>query len=1009
MLVRLTLLVILFGAVLCPPSLAQFRVSESQLAFVETELKQASQELAKKLAAIGYEDPGADQGWRVSQVAWEQMDSPLGSPPSDIQEMMRSGKDGITDARAQMISQRFWNRRFVDAYRATNQDKPKTQQLVIEFLKKVSVDYSESGYATNPGWLDNTTDKLCRQCLKAGGCEHPIFQTMSLHLGSWEAKRQTAGIRKKLPKIIARLESEKHSPMLSMLARAAQWEGFGPSNIVNGREVDPEGADELAKAYNQSVLAMLRDESRCPHNIESLTFVLNLATRTTRPNRHNMALYQLLSESDLHEGFKQAALQRVSASLSQSRKLETKVRSEHLANAVKHGQSATELLPLSLEVIMKLISNSYAKLDPEIPNRLLEVAKQRAPGRYSLYRHYFFCLGQMDQRETRIKLLLELLRSEDYSAGIPWIGISFFNGDLSNFEFKPGTIRDGKEVFDAVEALLDKAPKHGKSPKWCKFQRQHLTHVMMQLKNFEGALRVSKSLEGDFGGYKYKGRPVTRARIAKLCNPFARQVDESIEGGTLEIAKIPDTIQKLIETRMDLGTIEGEYIDELLDLLGSIEKFESGEWAELTPKTVYLSNWTTNGKWKATQNGVETSAKVPNTVAILGWRWKVKSEYILEADIEITKNRKDVKWGSSAGFGISNGRFINIPAVDVVINPFELTGEINAHRDKKFKAKNKLNEKGFNRVRMRVWKDYFEFTINGKIAGRYVIPSVFPGHVIIQKRHGAVRCNFKNVRVRKLESPSPTGQRVDDVAYWLKRLRIENESKDIERALATAKSKRAKRAKEDTPEGKATVDTTVDATAKDAQASQAPVKVKDGLVARWTFDQDLTESVSKKGIESELPTRILEGKVGSGLQLSGRNTSNKIVAQREGPIDLDGPFTVCFWARWQNEDGVFFSQVAESAGWNGLIVDMTSRDLDVTLQRSGLSFHASPKKRLPVGSWQHITIAYDGSTSAEGIEIFIGGKQRPGTSANRLVSDTVAFGLQSAQRAPKIRHRRGDR
>ena len=847
----------------------------------------------------------------------------------------------------------------MDSYRLNQQDKRKTQKLVVKFLSSAAENFADEGR------LDNLTDRLGRECLKAG-CKHPVFRAISHHVNSWEFKRRNAKAREDLPKTIDQLKARKAPPILVMLAQTAQCDIFRSKNIVNRRELDTERADEFENDYNESILAMLAEESKCPENVESLRQAFtSMIVSDFRSIRHLDALFELISKSDLHEGFKQAALQRISYKLARSRKVK-KVEDceEYLKSAVKHGEKAVKQLLLSDSVVQYLGDSTGSRLEPEACMKWYEIGTQRAPGRYSMYRSYLIAVAALQGHEKQADFVIELLNSENFETGIPWIGIRLINERIgSRFSGDGKGADNNKKVLLAFEALLKKAPEQGKSPAWCKKQEQFLCHTMLQAEFFDDALRVAKDFNGDFGNYEYKGQKLTLARIAELANPLVREAQEAIEAGTFDVAKIEETLDELALARMDFGPNESTYIDELQDLLESVEAFESGKWANLTPETVHLSNWQgyQSSKWQPTENGISIRTNNSSIQSQLGWRWKVDSEYILEADIEITRLKNvSKKSGAFAGFGISNGKHINVLAVEVLINPLKSTAVMNAFRKKRFDVKRMLTPDGINRVRMRVWKDYFEFTINGKLAGQYLLPSAIPGHVILKHGGGAAEATFRNVRVKKLTSPSPTFERIDDVSYWSKRLRSEPDSKDIQLALETAKAKQEDGDDQQDPD-------------VETSSERTPLKVGEGLVALWTFDQDLSESVSKGETQSALPTKLVSGKLGSGLLLSEGGSSNLIVADGEGPTDLDGPFTVSFWARCETENGVLISQSSKSAH---LMVKLFDGNLKIEHHRPRLHLSCRLPRDLPLNTWQHITITYDGSPDAKGIEVFLDGKKR---------------------------------
>ena len=170
----------------------------------------------------------------------------------------------------------------------------------------------------------------------------------------------------------------------------------------------------------------------------------------------------------------------------------------------------------------------------------------------------------------------------------------------------------------------------------------------------------------------------------------------------------------------------------------------------------------------------------------------------------------------------------------------------------------------------------------------------------------------------------------------------------------------------------------------EAELTRPPIKVDEGLVALWTFDKDLSESVSKNESHSALPTKLVDGKLNKGLLLSDLNTSNEIVADGEGPVDLNGPFTLSFWARWENEDGVLIAQAGKRAR---LMIKLFDGHLEIKHDRPALTMRCNVRRDLPLKTWRHITITYDGSPNANGLEVFLDGKKRDDAYHNGLLPE----------------------
>jgi hypothetical protein len=127
------------------------------------------------------------------------------------------------------------------------------------------------------------------------------------------------------------------------------------------------------------------------------------------------------------------------------------------------------------------------------------------------------------------------------------------------------------------------------------------------------------------------------------------------------------------------------------------------------------------------------------------------------------------------------------------------------------------------------------------------------------------------------------------------------------------------------------------------------------------------------------PNQVVPGKNGNALKLTGDDAVGTMV----GNFTRYQPFSVSLWMNTpdRKERAVIFHR---SRAWT----DAASRGYQLLLEDGKLSaslIHFWPGNAIrvramsavAVGEWQHVTITYDGSSSAGGLQIFVNGKQIP--------------------------------
>jgi hypothetical protein len=155
-----------------------------------------------------------------------------------------------------------------------------------------------------------------------------------------------------------------------------------------------------------------------------------------------------------------------------------------------------------------------------------------------------------------------------------------------------------------------------------------------------------------------------------------------------------------------------------------------------------------------------------------------------------------------------------------------------------------------------------------------------------------------------------------------------------------------------------------------------------GLVAAYSFDElkdnKVSNSVDPKtpGNASEGPN-LVPGKIGQAAELNGENG---FTFPGVGHFSRTDPFTLSLWLKTAN-----YAPRANVLHHSQAPVDAGSRGYELLLENGKVAFglhHMWPgnsikvvtKTAIPIDTWAHVTVTYDGSSKADGIRIYIDGE-----------------------------------
>jgi hypothetical protein len=168
-------------------------------------------------------------------------------------------------------------------------------------------------------------------------------------------------------------------------------------------------------------------------------------------------------------------------------------------------------------------------------------------------------------------------------------------------------------------------------------------------------------------------------------------------------------------------------------------------------------------------------------------------------------------------------------------------------------------------------------------------------------------------------------------------------------------------------------------------AGSLPEATREGLIAHWDFDDNLSDSSG-----GYRHARLLNGEISYGTGQSGKaagfNTFTRVSLGRIERFNPYGPFTVALWVRpggWK--DSTILYQWPEKGKRPPFLLYLDDSVVLPELQKGShlgirIGAHSEnaivveTEERLPRNRWHHLTLTYDGSGKAEGLRLFVGGE-----------------------------------
>ena len=181
----------------------------------------------------------------------------------------------------------------------------------------------------------------------------------------------------------------------------------------------------------------------------------------------------------------------------------------------------------------------------------------------------------------------------------------------------------------------------------------------------------------------------------------------------------------------------------------------------------------------------------------------------------------------------------------------------------------------------------------------------------------------------------------------------------------------------------------------------APVDDQFRNLANQKLPADMVVSQTDKEL------RIVEGKEGKAIELVGDSYVD--LGREIGYYERNEPFTIGLWFKLLKDstEGPIFSR-AEGlySGNRGYLLNLRKdRTLSATLNHTwpANSIEVHSTQKIPVGEWTHLTLAYNGSSRAEGITLFINGQRMRSEIINdHLKRSILTYGKEQEIRGDSV-------
>lgn len=184
--------------------------------------------------------------------------------------------------------------------------------------------------------------------------------------------------------------------------------------------------------------------------------------------------------------------------------------------------------------------------------------------------------------------------------------------------------------------------------------------------------------------------------------------------------------------------------------------------------------------------------------------------------------------------------------------------------------------------------------------------------------------------------------------------------------------------------------------------------VKTRIQAHFDFDGQRIQNklspyqvgvMKQQHVKGEIKADLVEGKSGKGLKLDG---DAWLDLGPTGVFDRASPFSISLWAMIPTglENGVLFHKGIGAALYNfrGYHLALKDNRFEILMARTE-PYNAiiEYSNHVPRDQWIHLTLTYDGSSTAAGLRFFLNGEEQSTEVASDHLYKSIMFGMPKSQ------------
>lgn len=167
---------------------------------------------------------------------------------------------------------------------------------------------------------------------------------------------------------------------------------------------------------------------------------------------------------------------------------------------------------------------------------------------------------------------------------------------------------------------------------------------------------------------------------------------------------------------------------------------------------------------------------------------------------------------------------------------------------------------------------------------------------------------------------------------------------------------------------------------------------RDGLLREFAFEGSLTAEYAERAEEQGKVVGsndlVGEGRIGKGLKLDGKH---HLEFKDAVTLERTNAFSFAAWVKFDAKNGTVFSKMEPAPGYRGFDLLYDGRlNIHLINKWPDNALKVKTKEQIPQGQWVHILAAYDGSSKAAALKLYVNGKPRELETEKDALTESIA-------------------